>query len=100
MSFRRIPKKIDPRRPPKRQARDDDAGEQREPRSYGQYIEMTPEEVAELEEATDEVAREGSSTAKGTGEDAEARAARKQLEAQEAFEETTDEVSREDGEPR
>ena len=92
MSFRRIPKKIDPRRPPKREQ---DGGDKSEPRSYGQYIEVSPEEIAELERATGEVAREGPEQVLEVegGRDS---SARRELAAREAFEETTDEVSRED----
>lgn len=98
MSFRRIPKEIDPRRPPKRRERNNDADSDSQPRSYGQYVEMTPEEVAELEEATDEVAREGSSEATVDVDAMSDSAARRRREAREAFEDATDEVSREDGE--
>ena len=61
---------------------------------------MTPEEVAELERVTGEVAREGASPEPAAGSAVSDRSARRQVETQEAFEETTDEVSREDGEPR
>lgn len=98
MSFRRIPKEIDPRRPPKRRNRDTDADAVNEARSYGQYVEMTPEEIAELEAATGEVVREGASQGEADADEASDRAARRQREAREAFEEVTDEVSREDGE--
>lgn len=94
MSFRRIPKEIDPRRPPKRS----EPTSESEPRSYGQYAEMTPEEVAKLEETTDEVAREGASETAGA--DDEARSVKRKVQDREAFEEATDEVSREDGESR
>lgn len=97
MSFRRIPKEIDPRRPPKRRERSGEGGES-EARSYGQYAEMTPEELAELEEATDEVAREGGE-ADDSAEDDKRRTAKREVEEREDFEETTDEVSREDGVP-
>jgi hypothetical protein len=59
---------------------------------------MTPEEVTELEDATDEVAREGSAPATEGAQDATHLTARRTLEAREAFEDATDEVSREDGE--
>ncbi len=98
MSFRRIPKEIDPRRPPKRRGEDgDDDGGESKARSYGQYVEMTPDEVAELEDATGEVAREGASAAEDAGQSA-ARSAKRAVQDREAFEETTDEVSREDEE--
>lgn len=94
MSFRRIPKEIDPRRPPKqRRSREGDASA--EPRSYGQYVDATPDEIAELERATGEVAREGASES-ATEAGASDRLERRALEAREAFEEATDEVSRED----
>ena len=93
MSFRRIPKEIDPRRPPKRR-RERDEESKSEPRSYGQYIEVTPEELAELERATGEVAREGATPSKAVDSDT---SARQRLEEREEFEETTDEVSREGG---
>ena len=57
---------------------------------------MTPEEIAELERATGEVVREGGG-AIGPDADSDAHTARVELEAREAFEEATDEVSREDG---
>ena len=76
MSFRRIPEEIDPRRPPKRVEQSADGEDRPEPRSYGQYIEMTPEEVAELERATGEVAREGASPAGSQGPDPETLAAK------------------------
>ncbi len=100
MSFRRIPKEIDPRRPPKRVEQSSDGEDRPEPRSYGQYIEMTPEEVAELERATGEVAREGSSPSSSQPQDATSLAAKRLVQAQEEFEEMTDEVSREDGSSR
>ena len=96
MSFRRIPKEIDPRRPQKRRREADDNAGTSPARSYGQYIEVSPEELAELERATDEVAREGGSEA--AGDDSRSRSQRRQIDAREAFEEITDEVSREDSE--
>ncbi|CAN5533018.1 hypothetical protein BH23CHL2_BH23CHL2_30980 [soil metagenome] len=94
MSFRRIPKEIDPRRPPKRRKdRDQDPEDLSEARSYGQYIEVSPEELAELERATEEVAREG---AAGEAESGATRREQRSLEEREAFEDATDEVSRED----
>ena len=89
MSFRRLPKEIDPRRPPKRRE-----GEGNEPRSYGQYIEVSPEELAELERASGEVVREGSTSLEPAGE--EDRQRRADVAEREEFEEITDEVSRED----
>lgn len=94
MSFRRLPKEIDPRRPPKRRGREgSDEEQQSEPRSYGQYIEISPEELAELERATDEVAREGSTPADAIPGGVSQR--RRPDAAREEFEDTTDEVSRE-----
>lgn len=98
MSFRRIPKEIDPRRPPKRRKDKDQNSEgSSEARSYGQYIEASPEELAELERATEEVAREGTSNEAG---DAATQGQRRSIEEREAFEEATDEVSREDDNPQ
>ena len=93
MSFRRIPKKIDPRRPPKRRSEQGD-GAKAEPRSHGQYIEVSPEEIAELERATGEVAREGTEQ-QGSQKEPRDISARQELENREEFEDTTDEVSRE-----
>jgi hypothetical protein len=94
MSFRRIPKEIDPRRPPKRRERGEPGGEIPEPHSYGQYLDVSPDDVEELERATGEVAREGASV-----EADEAPAARqrhhKEIEEREDFEDMTGEVSRE-----
>jgi hypothetical protein len=97
MSFRRIPKEIDPRRPPKSRARDEGGEEPAsEPRSYGQYIEISPEELEELERASGEVVREGS-TPPGVAPGVGGRQ-RKSTENREEFEDATDEVSREDSE--
>ncbi len=99
MSFRRIPKEIDPRRPPKRRERKDDGQERSEPRSYGQYLEIAPDELEELERVTGEVAREGAPES-GDGEEVERKQQRhKVIEEREEFEDMTGEVSREDGEP-
>ncbi len=101
MSFRRIPKEIDPRRPPKKRG---ESGNEKatasEPRSYGQYVEMTPEEVAELERATGEVAREGSETSSDDAGILASWRAHREIEEREAFEDATDEVSREDSDQR
>jgi len=97
MSFRRIPKEIDPRRPPKRRAQTEGDEDRPAARSYGQYLEMTPAEIAELERASGEVAREGASPAGSQGPDPETLAAKQKVAAQEEFEEMTDEVSREEG---
>jgi hypothetical protein len=90
MSFRRIPKEIDPRRPPKRQ-RDHDA----ETQADDQKVDRASDEVAQLERTTEEVAREGESPVAGDVGGG-SRSARRAVEAREAFEDATDEVSRED----
>lgn len=98
MSFRRVPREIDPRRPPKRRGgHDRDAEAGREARSYGQYIDISPEELAELERATGEVVREGTAGDAGGSGNPAAREQRRAVEAREEFEDATDEVSREDG---
>jgi hypothetical protein len=90
MSFRRAPKEIDPRRPPKRRERD--GAEEREPRSYGQFVEMTPEEIEEFERTTGEVARERERSGRG------AREAHDDVEEREEFEDLAGEPTRENGE--
>ena len=97
MSFRRVPKEIDPRRPPKRrggQDRDEDSGGNA--RSYGQYNEISTEELAELERATGEVAREAAAGDEAESSDPAARQQRRSVEEREKFEDATGEVSRED----
>jgi len=96
MSFRRVPREIDPRRHPKRrggQDRDDESGKAR---SYGQYNEISPEELAELERATGEVAREAGAGDSAESGDSTARQQRRSVEEREKFEDATGEVSRED----
>lgn len=100
MSFRRVPKEIDPRRPPKRRGEQNDETERSSnARSYGQYVDVSPDELADLEEATDEVAREGESQADVDRDAQASREYRRGIESQEEFEEATDEVSREDSGP-
>ena len=98
MSFRRVPREIDPRRPPKRRGGEDrDAEGGGEARSYGQYNEISPEELAELERATGEVAREAGAGDTAESSDPAARQQRRSVEEREEFEDATGEVSREDG---
>lgn len=97
MSFRRVPREIDPRRPPKRrggQSRDEESGGKA--RSYGQYNVISPEELAELERATGEVAREAGAGDAADSGDTTARQQRRSVEEREKFEDATGEVSRED----
>lgn len=102
MSFRRVPREIDPRRPPKRNAAAGEAEERRTStaRSYGQYVDLSRDDLEDLEDVTDEVAREGSESDGDGDSDGDARSRRRTVEDREAFEDATDEVSREDGESR
>lgn len=95
MSFRRIPKEIDPRRPPKRRQSGDASEQGGEARSYGQYVDTTAEEIEEFEDLTGEVAREGDS---GPAPAQRPREGHDEDEEREEFEELAGEPLREDGE--